>query len=67
MTMINMDVDCDKVNEILRKKKKMKRSSKVQLPEKIHGESSARTKGIENPLVALVIESTIPSHDDVPP
>ena len=40
--MIVIDVDCDKVNEILRKKKW---SSKIKLSEKTLGESSARTGG----------------------
>ena len=43
--MIDMDVDCDKVNEILRKKKK-KWSSKIKLSNKTPRESSAQTKGI---------------------
>ena len=65
---IDIDVDYDKVNEILRRKKNKKnRSSKVQLSEKTPGESSARTRGIENLLVASIITSTMPKHDDVSP
>ena len=48
---IDRDVDNDKVNEILRKKKKQ--SLKVKLSKKTHEESSARTRGIENPLSNL--------------
>ena len=65
---IEMEVDCDKVNKILRKKKKKKkRSSRVQLSKKALGESFASTRGIENPLVVPIAESTTPNHDDFPP
>ena len=65
--MINTDVDCDKVNEILRKKKKKKRSSRVQLSEKAPREKSSQIRGIENPLVVPIAEFTMPELEDVPP
>ena len=46
--MIDFDLDYDKVNEALERRKK-KKSSKAQLLGKTLGESSARTRGIEDP------------------
>ena len=45
---IDFDLDCDRVNEALERRKK-KKSSKAQLSGKTLGESSARTRGIEDP------------------
>lgn len=59
--MIDMDVDNDKVNEILRRKKK--RSSKIKLSKKTPGESSAQSRGTENPLTNPVMIN----HDDAHP
>ena len=64
--MTNIDMDCDKVNEILKKRKK-KKSSKVLLSEKTPGESSARTRGIEDSLDAIEIVPTMVNHDGVAP
>ena len=43
---IDFDLDCDKVNEALERRKK-KKSSRAQLSGKTPGESSARTRGTE--------------------
>ena len=63
---IDFDLDCDKVNEALERRKK-KKSSKAQLSGKTLGESSVRTRGIEDPSVAVETISTVANHDGVEP
>ena len=69
---IDFDLDCDKVTEALKKRKK-KKSSKVHLSEKAPGEGSARTRGTEDPsvaagTVAMVVDcdGAEPSHPHMP-
>ena len=64
--MINIDLDCYKVNEALEKRKK-KKYSKVQVPENTLGESSARTKGIKDSLAAVEVAPTMANYDGVVP
>ena len=61
---IDFDLDCNKVNEALERRKK-KKSSKAQLSGKTLGVSSARTRGIEDPSVVVGTISTVANRDDV--
>ena len=63
---IDFDLDCDKVNEALKKRKK-KKSSKVQLSKKAPGEGSARTKGVKDPLDATRTISMVAHHGGIEP
>ena len=59
--MIDFDLDCDKVNEALERRKK-KKSSKAQLSGKTLRESSARTRRIEDPFGTI---STVANRDGI--
>ena len=63
---IDFDLDCDKINEALERRKK-KKSSKAQLSGKTPGESSARSRGIKDPSIAVGAVSTVVDHDGVEP
>ena len=65
--MINITVDYDKVNETLKKRKKKNKSFEVRLSEKTHGESSSKTRGIEDPLAAVETVPTMASDDGIVP
>ena len=65
-TTINFDLDCDRVTEALKKRKK-KKSSKVQLSGKAYGEGSARTREIEDPSAAAGTVATFTNHDGAEP
>ena len=55
---IDIDLDCDKGNKALEKRKKNK-SSKVWISEKTPRESSARTRGVEDSLAAIEVAPTM--------
>ena len=61
---IDFDLDCDKVNEALERRKK-KKSSRAQLSGKTPGESSARTRGTEDPSVAVGAVSMVVNRDGI--
>ena len=63
---IDFDLDCDRIAEALKKRKK-KKSSKVHLLEKASGEGSARTRGTEDPSVAAGTVATVVDRDGANP
>ena len=63
---IDFDLDYDRVTKALKKRKK-KKSSKVELLEKAPGEGSTRTRGIEDPLVTAGTVATVVGRDGAEP
>ena len=63
---IYFDLDCDRVIETLKKRKK-KKSSKVQLSKKAPGEGSARTRGVKDPSDAARTISMVAHHGGIEP
>ena len=59
---IDFDLDCDRVTEALKKRKK-KKSSKVHLSEKAPGEGSVRTKETEDPSAAVGTVAAVINRD----
>ena len=63
---IDFDLDCDRVIEALKKRKK-KKSSKVQVSEKAPGEGSVRTRGTEYLSVSAGAAATVVDRDGAEP
>ena len=63
---IDFDLDCDRVTEALKKRKK-KKSSKVHLSGKASGEGSARTRETEDPSAAAGTVAAFANHDGAEP
>ena len=63
---IDVDLDCDRVAEALKKRKK-KKSSKVHLSGKASGEGSARTRETEDPSAAAGTVAAFANRDGAEP
>ena len=63
---IDVDLECDRIAEALKKRKK-KKSSKAHLSGKASGEGSARTRDIEDPSAASGTVATFANHDGAEP
>ena len=63
---IDVDLDCDRVAEALKKRKK-KKSSKAHLSGKASGEGSARTRETEDPSAAAGTVAAFANHDGAEP